>query len=330
MSDPLDDALAAFDATLGIEPQAEPAAPDEGGTAEPEAAEQPERLRDEQGRFAPKDTPEPEAQEGEPEQELILGRFKTHEELAKAYDELDREFGRRNQEWGELRKELAELRDAVQPRQEPYRAPANLAELIDENPAQATMLAYDAARQGDPQAQYLLRQAAAAWEELAPGAPALWAENQKLREEFTQFRSSMEERISPVQEQAFRNDFGTAWAQVKNQYPDLEKYGEQIVTLAQTNPEWASRLATGSLDDKKQLLGTLYKVAAFDATRENETLLTAAHQEAATQQEQEARAEKDQAFVAASTQRNDPVARTADDDFFEMFDKAAARYYGDE
>ena len=74
----------------------EPEIADNSGVIQNEEVCQEEEVIQETGESLPKD----------PVEELILGKFKSVEDLAKAYEELQRHQGQNSEELGTLRKEL--------------------------------------------------------------------------------------------------------------------------------------------------------------------------------------------------------------------------------
>ena len=80
------------------------------------------------------------------------------------------------------------------------------------------------------------------------------------------------------------------------------------------------------------MLTSLYKVAAFDAARQDGQQLTQATATAAAQQQQETEAARREGFVATATQRAGTEQTSEDDPFLAVFDEAAKRrgYYADD
>ena len=72
-------------------------APEKTDNAEPEVSENTEKQK------------EGQSEKSDPSNELILGKFKSVEDLSKAYEELQKFQGKNSEELGSLRKELANL-----------------------------------------------------------------------------------------------------------------------------------------------------------------------------------------------------------------------------
>lgn len=113
VSDPASAAQQALGAA-GEGPDAEPGGtPDEGQVQEPGTDGEP-----------PQQQQEPQAQQGEGQ--LILGKFKTPEDLARSYQELERKLGSRDEEKEQLKQQVAalgtQLTHALQQLEALYRA----------------------------------------------------------------------------------------------------------------------------------------------------------------------------------------------------------------
>lgn len=348
MSDMLDDALAAFDAHVGLEAD-EQGAPDEGGTPAPEepgiAEQQPEegQLRDEHGRFAsPEQTPAAAAEEPAVAAEEADAKFASYlarfgatpdsladlppevQETIKAGFEADRTLGRRGQEYGELKKELEQLRAQLAPQEpqpaeeQPYYNPDELTAWFDQNPMQIPYVAAEAHQSGD----VMLRDAAI----------EAWAEHDKLAAK--QFeRAVLRDEIATdlatwTQTQtADRDQVVAAWAKAQELVPDIAEHAQAIIQAAHASPEVLAGFVEGGVEEKARVFATLYKLAQFDA-RQADTLLEGASQEAQARQAEEARAEKKQAFVGSGSKRNEPAPKSADEEWLERyFDPAAEKYY---
>lgn len=333
MSDMLSEGLAAFDRQFGDEPGTDEttATADTETTAEvatpveahDETAEQP---RDEAGRFAAKETADvaddaaAEAAE-QVKQDLILGRFKSHEELEKAYASLEGEYGRRSREWGEVKKELEQIREQTAPQQTRYE-PDSVQDYFAENPAQILPAIQQAYASGDRTIVYLGIKA------LDDVDPVL-AEG--LRSEIAK-RDAVAE-LGPQLERNAQNDFNTtfaaAWHQVKADYPDLDQFADQILQAAEQDPETLRGLTEGTPESAKRTIATLYKIAAFDASKQDGALVAKTAAEEETRRQQEAETAKREGFVATGTQRVGSEKQEQLDPILAAFDKAAERYTAD-
>lgn len=206
------------------------AAPDEGTPAE--ASTEPDQqgvddggqLRDEAGRYT---------SAREIEEKLTL--------LEKRLADKDEFIGRQASELGQLREGHQRLEQQLQYAAQPQ---YDYDDLIAENPAQAAMAAYE---QGDSVA---LQRAAAAWDEVAPGAPAIWVQGiqreQQLRAEIEQIRQTqapVQQHYQSVQhEQASTN----AVTSLLSAYEDFGAYAPTILQQLEGSPSDQAKLASGN------------------------------------------------------------------------------------
>jgi hypothetical protein len=311
--------FAEVDAELGIEPQGtppeEPAAPSETPEASAPEGTSEDRPRDEQGRFVKQEEPEQE-------QPLILGRFKSHEDLEKAYAELDSEFGRRNQEWGELRKEIEQIRTAQQPPQQ-QAVPINQETVnwFDEQVEQNPYGAVEWARQNDPSG-VLWNRAVEAWYEMSPREASAY----ERRLEYQQLTEHFGQQQRPMQEVIAQNQISNGFMSFLQKEPEANKYAEQMLAEAEANPELLTPLTSGSLEAQERVFRNLYRLARAEQAS------TAVSQtgEALAQQQAQAEAAKQQAFVATGSQIQEPETKSPQERWLEeFFDPAAKQFYGD-
>jgi hypothetical protein len=266
------------------QPEAEAGAPadDAQQTLEPppeEPEKQPERRRDpETGQFLP----------NEPEQPF-LGTYRTREAAEAGIAEKDRYIE-------QLRQEKAAYEAWYQQQQaeaQRPRTPANFDELLDENPAYAAQLAWQA---GD---QHAWQQAAQAWDEVAPGAPALFAQNQQLQGQMQQLAQQFQGVAQPVQEQRAQQARVQAWQELSREIPAvMQMPDDEFLSAAQRNPGWAAVIDNdnATAEQWKQAVRTIYLDAlhARGAIQQN-------IQDVARTQAQEAEQARADAFHASST-----------------------------
>ena len=306
MSDILDEGIAALDRELGIdEPGTDDTATEAAETTDgvaTEAAEETaadERPRNADGTFAKaEETPEEAAEEVK--QDLILGRFKTDEEVRKAYEELDRAFGQRSQEWGELKKELEQIREQTAPREQPPQAydPDTLADHFAEHPTSILPTIQQAYEAQDMNLVYL---GIAALEDVdRPLAEGLRIEIAK--------RAAIAEltpHIARSEQAGLKTTLDDAVTSIAGDFPDFAQYGEQVMKAVVDDPELARGLVEGTPDEAKRVLTNLYKIAAYDASRQDTSTLAQAKAAADAEQQQETEAAKREGFVATTGQRVD-------------------------
>lgn len=325
MSNVVDDGLAALDRQLGIEPGTDEMTADTPGASEEVVgAEQHETTETTETTSETETAGDDAAVAAEQvKQDLILGRFKDHSELEKAYANLESEYGRRSQEWGEVKKELEQIREqtAPQPQTPQQHDAAATRDYFDENPAAILPTIQQAYSSGDMQLVYLGIHA------LGDVDPAL-AEG--LRVEIAK-RGAIEE-MSPHIERSAQADFNTtfaaAWNQVKADHPDVDDFAEQILATAQADPETLRGLVEGTPESTRRVLTNLYKLAAFDAAKQDGALLSAATTDAATKQQEEAATAKRDGFVASPGTRVEPERKTNDEEWLDRlgFDRHLSRY----
>ena len=238
---PLPDAVPVQASDQPLLPEAEPAVPAE--TPAPEAVEE--------------QTPAEEAVE-----KLFAGKYKSPEELEAAYLEAQSALGRQGQEVGELRAAFDTLSAEVAA-SKPQLAPVTITQdLIDTNPAQATLLAYE---QRNEQA---LQIAFDAWKDEDPFTAGSWLaekrdeqREQALRQELDAVRSEMQTLSKPQQEAEERKQWSDAFAIVSKDHPDFVQNAARILEeVAPKYPALTGTLATGSAEAKAEILAALYSL----------------------------------------------------------------------
>lgn len=288
---PGDEALAA---TLGLTEPAEPVVEAEPETVEPEAAadepeatDEPEQAEDDRprnpdGTFAPKETPE-----------LILGKFKSADELAAAYQELESFKGRQQSEIGQLRQALEERFTAIEQQAARPAAPASWDDLIEDNPAQAVKLAYEHGETSQ------LRRAAEAWEQVSPGAYDLWADNVRMRAENEERFARYDAALAPVQQQATTSALVDGVAGLRAKYPDIHEFvqTDQFAELAEQIPLAKKALLGGTPDEVVSAVEVVY---LSHRGRASDNLKDTARDVARSAAE-EAQTMREEAFVASAT-----------------------------
>lgn len=266
---------------------------------------EPVQPRDDSGRFAaaePKTEPEaeveaadePEAeQEPEAEPELILGKFKSQEELAAAYRELESFKGRQSNEINDLRRTLEERFSDLQQQAGRPAAPDSWDDLILDNPARAAKLAYE---HGDT---LQLQRAAAAWEEVSPGAPELWADTVRMRAEMNQRLAAYDQALAPVQAQAASGALADGVARLRTEYPDIAEFiqNPDFGQFAEQIPLAKKALTEGTPEEVVSAIETVYLI---HRGRVSDNLKDTARAVARTAAE-EAQTMREEAFVASAT-----------------------------
>lgn len=285
-----------------------------------------DRPRDEQGRFAAAD-PEPEPVVEEPAAEedapvveeepaveepvaeeetaaerLYAGNFKNVDDLERAYEDLRSKFGQQGSELGDLRKafedRFAELDQRLQTPQAP---PVQItADLVEQNPAYATVLAYE---QNNPAA---LQIAFENWKVEDPTAAAVWLSDTKaterekaLRQEYEAKLQQFEQRLAPAAAAGEEQQLAGLVQAAANANPGLTEFvtGDQLAAVANEFPEDATTLATGTPDQKARALVKLFQIHRGRVSDN----LAVSKEEIARTAAVEAQKVREEAFVASAT-----------------------------
>jgi uncharacterized coiled-coil protein SlyX len=283
--DQFGEALSSAFADRGL---AEAAAPEVEGTpvesAPPEPAAAADdagvdgQLRDEKGRYA---------SSRELEEKLST--------LEKRLADKDEFIGRQSTELGTLRQQWEAFQAQQAQPQYDYDS------LIDQDPAAAAMAAYD---RGD---QYELNRAVQAWNEVAPGAPRLWAQNLQMQQTFEERIAELDKRSVPVQQHYQQQQQDTANQQavdqIRGEYTDFGAYAPSILEQIQGSPRDIQRLSSGDPEEIKDVLERHY----FRAKMRAGDTLTEAATVHAQQAAEDTRAAKLASAVASSA--SSPSAR---------------------
>lgn len=250
--------------------------------------------RDEHGRFTsgePQEEPPEEAPEETPQQEerVYAGRYKTVEELERAVEEKQAYIARSDTEKGQLRQEINELRElrealSAQREQQQYQG-YDWDGLIEQNPVAAAEAAYQSNN------QLVLRQAMEAWNEMAPGAPQLWAENKRLERGLDELRESIGQQTTDRTLKEFSQT-----------HPDVEQYAQEMGEIAQQYPFLRQTLASGDAQAQVEVLDFLYTKASTGRQARNAETLAAKTQEADAERQALTQQAKEQAALSSPTQ----------------------------
>jgi len=292
------------------------AAPEEGTTAteEPEAeapseeekAPEPDRPRDEKGRFIP-----------EEKDELLLGKFRSADELAAAYQELESRFGTRGSELHELRQAVESLQESM-PAQQPQAASYDWDSLIENSPQYAAQAAYET---GD---QFQLNRAVSAWEDLSPGTPAIWAEMQAMKALVLEMQEQVPQQLQPLIDQQQDAVTQQVLGEFYREHPDARDYAEQMADLMQQDPlapRLVQVLEQGTPQEKVGVLSYLYKQARVSGDPQQADNLQKQAQGIAVEQAQLAEQAKLEAAVVSASNSNagDPTTPDPADQMWEAW-----------
>jgi hypothetical protein len=267
------------------EPVAEAAAPEPAD--EPEAVEEPaaeDRPRNPDGTFAPKEQPTEEAPE---DASALQAQIQA---LEKRLADKDDFAGRLSNELGELRK-LQE--QALEHAQRPH--VSDWDSLIEDNPEQAARLAIQG---GD---NYRYQQAREAWNDLAPGAPALFEQGLRMEKQIQDLEARFTQTTEPIAARQQTEQVAGAYSAVKEKYPDFDKFEDAMTEIVETRPyvkeSLTKVLTSGSPEEQVAFLEDLYVLTAGRAS----DTLRAAQTEAAQSFAQETLAAKQDAIVVSAT-----------------------------
>ena len=263
-----------------------------------EVEETAETPRDEKGRFVSQD----------PDVEGYLAKYGGDVEKAiKAATEAQSLIGRQGSELGELRKQFEEFQQVQQkPR---YDANA-LAQLIENDPARATALAYEA---GDGAT---VAAALEAWKEEAPFEASIWVNDVRNAEFQRQITEQMQSANAPLQERAAGQDFQQALTNFALQHPDMDQHVGTMQAIASESPRILKILAEDSSPEAKmEVYDYLYQKARG---RSSETLAKAVAN-TAQEEKQANEAAKQQAAVASATSSTETKKKSRTDNWHSQF-----------
>ena len=320
-------ARAEAEAAPYIEPSRE--TPAEGGqeeaatptTAAPEVATPaaPEATEPQAAPEQPAETPEtpetPAATETDPTAARIAELEAQLAEREARIAEQQTFIGRQTTEVGDVRREIDELRQRLEAPAQPQAPQVPITqELIDENPAYATQLAFE---QKNEQA---LQLAYENWKLDDPATAGVWlAERrfeQRLAERDAAHQQELEQlktAIQPAQERHQQEADQAVWAQAfdltRQAHPDFVEHAERILTdVAPQYPHLVTILADGEPAARAEALKVLYQIDA--ASRLNPAAVKEQLESEAAAAAQEAAASAAAAAVVAgqtTTSANTPA-----------------------
>lgn len=272
----------------------------EGSPAEPAAATASERPRDpETGQFLPKETAE------EQSERLLAGKYRSTEQLEQAYLEAQSLLGSLRNDQGELRSQLEQLTEAIASQQQP-RPVQDFEQLLATDPQQATLYALTV---GDQQAYDRAKQE---WNELAPGAPALWEQNLQMQQRLNELEAKVTGIAAPVAEQQNTRVVADVWRSLAQQIPDFQNLqaarSEIAGELAASGYDWVTpALESGEKPKIEAALRSLTDLARARASGNlvDQARAAAAEHVAATEQ-----AKREAIVGSASTSMSDAPAKT--------------------
>lgn len=296
---PGDDALTA--ALTGAAEETAPADSEESADAATT-----ERARDEKGRFA--SAPETDAAEMETESasaeavtepELILGKFKSQEELGRAagelerhYEELERKIGPLRQELGDVRKELQQVVQQTAPQPQQHNIEA-IQDHFAENPTSILPTIQQAYNANDRTLVYL---GIKALEDVDP----VLAEGLRVEVAKRDAITEMQEQMRPATALAENADLQDRARNLADRYPDIGEFiaSADLAGLAEQFPLAKRAITEGSVEDRFSAIESLYLIHRGRATDN----LKDTTREVARQTAEQAAALREEGFVASATQ----------------------------
>lgn len=205
-----------------------------------------ERPRDQQGRFTSEPEPEPQV-EGEPEGELILGKFRSYEELERGYSELESGYGRLGQEVGELRRVVEESFTEDEPEPQYYGlSDDQLGSMVEQYGYAQTA---EWARQNAPQH---FRQVMREWYDDDPFDATEYHASRIA----VSYDQRLAQEVGPAVQGYSQNrqevEFAQAWTNVQQAHPDLNDLANDVLAVSEHAPELADALVNGDNQQVKQ------------------------------------------------------------------------------
>jgi hypothetical protein len=273
------------------EPVAETTAPEP--VAEAETVEEPatdDRPRNPDGTFA--------AKEPEPQEEADASALQAQiQALEKRLADKDDFAGRLSNELGELRKlQEQALEHAQRPQVSDWDS------LIEDSPEQAARLAI---QNGD---NYRYQQAREAWNDLAPGAPALFEQGLRMEKQIADLEARFTQTTQPLQQQQQTQNVAAAYQQIQAKYPDFDKFEDAMAEVVETRPlikeSLTKVLTTGSHEEQVAFLDDLY---VLTAGRTSDTLRQAQTEAAQSFAAETQQAKQDAIVVSATATAAEPA-----------------------
>ena len=263
-----------------------------------EVEEEAETPRDDKGRFASKD----------PDIEGYLAKYGGDVDKAlKAAVEASSLIGRQGSELGELRKQFESFQQA----QAKPRIDQNaFAQLIEDDPAQATVLAYQA--QDTAATATALR----AWSEESPFAASQWVTDQRIQELQGQFDQRLQTATAPLQQRVAGQVVEEVLTAFAKEHPDVDQY---LGTMYEIAPESPLVLEVLKRQDDPKAIREVYDYLYHKARgRTSETLATAVAN-TAKEEQQANEAAKQQASVASATSSTETKKQSRTDAWHSQF-----------
>lgn len=208
--------------------------------------QEPESVEPEPQVTEPETTPEVSVEEPKiPKQDfgdLILGKFKSSEDMEKSYQELERRLA-------EQGKELGQLRQQLQTTQVPQ---SSLEAMLERDPQQAAVWSL---QNNQP---HIYEQVMDYWFENDPKNAARFESQILLAQE----RERWEQVIQPLQRTTGSAEMNQAFRSVSRQHPDITNHLESMLSIARESPYLTEALTKGTQDSREKVIEQLYVLAS--------------------------------------------------------------------
>lgn len=241
----------------------------------PEPGQEPEPspqgpLRDsETGRFVARQEVE-EGDEGPEEQEsLILGKFRSPDEVVSAYQNLEPELGRLRNEVGELRQREEQVRQYLAQRQalehqrqqeammrgpDPATA-SRFDQILEDNPAQALDWALSTGNRA------LFDKGLDEWYEADPRRATEYHTARQMQGLAQAFEQRLNQNVAPLAAERERGEFLGSWEGLKSRLPDLDTMAPAMLEVAKAIPAIAESMRSLDRAERERSIEFAYHAA---------------------------------------------------------------------
>lgn len=269
---------------------------------EEEIEEEAETPRDDKGRFASKD----------PDIEGYLAKYGGDVDKAlKAAVEASSLIGRQGSELGDLRKQFEQFQTAQQQAQSrPHLDQSAFAQLIEDDPAQATAIAYQT---GDAAATST---ALRVWKEEDPFSASQWVTAQQIAELRNDYDQRLQTATAPLQQRAAGQVIEEALTAFAQEHSDLDQY---LGTMYEIAPESPLVLEILKKQDDPKAIKEVYDYLYHKARGRTSETLAAAVADTAAKSKSEAEAAKQQAAVASATSSTETKKQSSQEAWHSQF-----------
>jgi hypothetical protein len=222
--------------------------------AEPNPVSEAARLlrsqRDKSEEPEPTELSDTEETPQEQAERLFANKYQTAEELERGYQELQSRLSQRDERAAladQYEAYFAQQQQAQQ--QQQYAQPVGDWEtMIDEDPARAAQLAQ---QQQNP---YAFERAMEAWDEISPGTPQVWYDNQILQAQSQMLHSQMGQVAHQEREREIAHRVG----QLAAEFPDLADRVPQMQEIAAQYPYELRAMVEGTPEEVASAAKSLY------------------------------------------------------------------------